>query len=51
MPDNKKPSWKKRISNWGPEKRKMLLVIMLSIYLSGISLGISIAVIVLKLTR
>ena len=35
MPDNKKPSWKKRISNWGPAD-----ITIASFILTAINVGI-----------
>lgn len=49
MNNDKKPSWKERFSNWVPCELVVILLGMTSTYLSGIAMGISIAIIVMKL--
>lgn len=49
MNNDKKPSWKERLSNWVPSELVAILLGMTSTYLSGIAMGISIAIIVMKL--
>lgn len=49
MNQNKKPSWKERLSNWVPSEFLVVLLGMTSSYLSGIAMGISIATIIMKL--
>lgn len=49
MNQNKNPRWKERISNWVPSEFLVILLGMTSSYLSGIAMGISIAMIIMKL--
>lgn len=49
MNNDKKPSWKERLSNWVPSELVVILLGMTSTCLSGIAMGISIAIIVMKL--
>ncbi len=49
MNNDKKPSWKVRLSNWAPSELVVILLGMTATYLSGIAMGISIANIIMKL--
>jgi len=49
MDNNKKPSWKERLSNWVPSEFVVILLGMTATYLSGIAMGISIVTIIMKL--
>lgn len=49
MNQNKKPSWKERLSNWVPSEFLFVLLEITFSYLSGIAMGLSIATIIMKL--
>lgn len=49
MNQNKKPSWKERLSNWVPSELLFVLLEITFSYLSGIAMGLSIATIIMKL--
>ena len=49
MDNSKKPSWKERLSGWAPTEFDIQLVTMLSVFLSGIAMGISLTLLLLSL--
>lgn len=49
MGSNKKPSWKERLSNWAPTTWDVQLVQLISVFLSGIAVGISLTLLLQSL--
>lgn len=49
MDNNKKPSWRERLSNWTPTKWDVQLVQLISAFLSGVAIGISLTVLLQSL--
>lgn len=42
MNQNKKPSWKERFSNWAMSSEGLMIMNLLSVFFSGVAIGISI---------
>lgn len=42
MSQNKKPSWRERLSNWTMSREGLMMMNLLSVFFSGVAIGINI---------